>query len=94
MIKKKYRGSFKVKRGPLFYIISYLSMLIGVYIVLLGILMYMRYGLDTEMTNEFMFKLPIFLSIGTVFVGMIMTIRNNIIAWRKKNRRKKSTKSA
>ena len=37
----------KEQRKPLFLITMYITLFVGVYIVLLGILAYMRFGLDT-----------------------------------------------
>lgn len=65
---------FKEQRNPLFLITMYITMFVGVYIVLLGILAYMRFGLDTKMSNEFFFKLPFYIDIGTTAVIFVIRL--------------------
>lgn len=42
----------KEQRNPLYIILTYITLFVGVYIVLLGILAYMRFGLDTKMSKS------------------------------------------
>ena len=65
---------FKEQRNPLFLITMYITLFVGVYIVLLGILAYMRFGLDTKMSNEFFFKLPLYVDIGTTAVIFVIRL--------------------
>lgn len=65
---------FKEQRNPLFLITMYITMFVGVYIVLLGILAYMRFGLDTKMSNAFFFKLPLYIDIGTTAVIFVVRL--------------------
>lgn len=64
----------KEQRKPLFLITMYITLFVGIYIVLLGILAYMRFGLDTKMSNEFFFKLPLYVDIGTTAVIFVVRL--------------------
>lgn len=62
------------QRKPLFLITMYITLFVGVYVVLLGILAYMRFGLDTKMSNAFFFKLPLYVDIGTTAVIFVIRL--------------------
>ena len=64
----------KEQRNPLYIILTYITLFVGVYIVLLGILASMRFGLDTKMSNEFFFKLPFYVDIGTTAVIFVVRL--------------------
>ncbi len=64
----------KEQRNPLFLITMYITMFAGTYVVLLGILAYMRFGLDTKMSNAFFFKLPLYIDIGTTAVIFVIRL--------------------
>ena len=64
----------KEQRNPLYIILTYITLFVGVYIVLLGILAYMPFGLDTKMSNQFFFKLPFYVDIGTTAVIFVVRL--------------------
>lgn len=55
----------------LYHLITYITLFVISYIILLGILLYMRFFLDQAMSNGFMFKLPLGISSGLTLIIIV-----------------------